>query len=106
MNRDYDAIDEAYAIFARTGPEYGGGLSNHGPMAAEALAAMRRPDAITSWAHSYAKRLEAHPSASSRISKDDWREALGKETRVADWIAFFDESLKEAPWRAVLDRWV
>lgn len=50
MNRYYDPIDEAYAIFARTGPEFGGGLSNHGPMAAEALAAMHRPDAVASWA--------------------------------------------------------
>jgi questin oxidase-like protein len=105
MDRDYDPIDEAYAIFARTGPEFGGGLSNHGPMAAEALAAMRRPDAIAKWAHRYAKRLEPHPSPSARISEDDWREALGNEKRVGDWIAFFDDALKDAPWREVLDRW-
>ena len=98
MNRDYDPIDEAYSIFARTGPEFGGGLSNHGPMAAEALAAMHRPDAIARWAHRYAKRLGG---ASVGIVADfrarfwnDWREALGKEKRVGDWIAFFDESLK------------
>jgi Questin oxidase-like len=106
MNHDYDAIDEAYAIFARTGPEFGGGLSNHGPMAAEAIAAMHRPDALVKWANRYAKRLEPHPSASARISDADWREALGKERRVGDWIAFFDESLKETPWREVLDKWV
>jgi hypothetical protein len=106
MNRDYDAIDEAYSIFARTGPEFGGGLSNHGPMASEALAALHRPDAVMSWAHRYAKRLEPHPSASVRISEAEWREALGHEHRVADWIAFFDDALKEAPWRVVLDRWV
>jgi hypothetical protein len=110
MNRDYDAIDEAYAIFARTGPEFGGGLSNHGPMGAEALAAMRRPEAIAGWVHRYAKRLEAHPSQSARISErnsaNDWRDALGKEKRVGDWIAFFDDALNEAPWRVVLDRWV
>jgi hypothetical protein len=106
MNRDYNSIDEAYAIFARTGPEFGGGLSNHGPMAAEAIAAMRRPDAVAAWAHRYATRLEAHPWPSSRISDADWRDALGKERRVADWIAFFDDALKEAPWRGVLDTWV
>ena len=106
MNRDYDAIEEAYAIFARTGPEFGGGLSNHGPMAAEALAAMKRSDAIGPWAHRYAKRLEPHPSASARISEGEWREALGKEKRVADWIAFFDDALKDASWREVLNRWV
>jgi len=106
MNRDYDPLDEAYAIFARTGPEFGGGLSNHGPMASEALAAMRHPDAIGKWVHRYAKRLEPHPSPSSQILAADWRNALGKEKRVADWIAFFDEALKEAPWRVVLDQWV
>src|SRR5271170_7143442 len=102
MNHDYDSIDEAYAMFARTGTEYGGGLANHGPMAAEALAAMHRPNAISDWAHRYLKRLEPHPSATSRIFEAEWREALGKENRVADWIAFFDEALKEAPWRVVL----
>ena len=106
MNRSYDAIDEAYAIFARTGPEFGGGLSNHGPMASEALAAMDRADAILKWAHRYASRLEPHPSAAARISATDWRGALGKEPRVADWIAHFNEALKEAPWRDVLDTWV
>jgi hypothetical protein len=106
MNRDYDAMDGAYAIFARTGPEFGGGLSNHGPMASEALAAMHRPDSIGPWVSRYAKRLEPHPSASARISEAEWREALGNERRVADWIAFFDDALKDAPWREVLNRWV
>jgi hypothetical protein len=106
MKQDYDPIDEAYSIFAHSGPEFGGGLSNHGPMASEAIAAMERPDAILKWASRYAARLESHPSPSARIPEADWREALGKEKRVGDWIAFFDESLKEAPWRVVLDKWV
>lgn len=106
MNRGYDPIDEAYAIFARTGPEFGGGLSNHGPMAAEALSAMGRADAVAPWTSRYAKRLEPHPSPSARISEADWRDALGHEKRVADWIAFFDESMKDAPWWDILDRWV
>src|SRR5579863_2746688 len=106
MRHDYDSIDEAYAIFARTGPEFGGGLSNHGPMAAEALAAMHRPNVIGSWASRYAKRLEPHPGVSSRISEAEWHNALGKENRVGDWIAFFTDALKEAPWRVVLDQWV
>jgi hypothetical protein len=105
MNHDYDSIDEAYAIFARTGPEFGGGLSNHGPMAAEAIAALRRPDAIMKWTRRYATRLEAHPSALARISEADWREALGREHRVGDWNAFFDNALKDAAWGTVLDKW-
>src|SRR6202011_5295457 len=33
-------------------------------------------------------------------------DALGDYKRVGDWIGLFDETLKEAAWRAVLDRWV
>jgi hypothetical protein len=106
MRANYDSIDESYSIFARTGPEYGGGLSNHGPMASEALCAMGHPEAVGEWVHRYQKRLEAHPAALMRISEHDWRENLGKSNRVGDWIALFDEALKEAPWQAVLDRWV
>ena len=106
MIPNYDPIDEAYSIFARTGPEYRGGLSNHGPMAAEALCMMGRGDAVIKWVERYQSRLEPHPSMRLRISEDQWREALGNSTRVGDWIGLFDESLKEAPWQAVLDRWV
>jgi hypothetical protein len=106
MNRNYDCIDETYAIFAGTGPEFAGGLSNHGPMAAEAIAALGRPDAVLKWANRYAKRLEPHPSASSRISETRWRDALGKEKRVGDWIAFFQDALAQSPWPMVLDTWV
>ncbi|MEO7942204.1 MAG: hypothetical protein ABIR34_02255 [Marmoricola sp.] len=31
-------LDEAYERFRGTGPEWGGNLSNHGPMAVEVLA--------------------------------------------------------------------
>ncbi len=106
MSANYDSIDETYSIFAQTGPEYRGGLSNHGPMASEALCAMGHSDAVGEWAQRYKKRLESHPSALMRISEHDWRESLGKSKRVGDWIALFDEALKEASWRAVLDRWV
>lgn len=35
-------IDEALEMLEGSGPEYTGGLSNHGPMAAEALVALWR----------------------------------------------------------------
>ena len=37
-------IDEALELIHRTGPDLVGGNSNHGPMVAEALLALRRPD--------------------------------------------------------------
>ena len=33
---DYSALDEALEILEPYGPEYRGGLTNHGPMAVEA----------------------------------------------------------------------
>jgi len=101
-----DVIDEALARFARTGPEFGAGLSNHGPMAAEALVALGRADAVVPWAESYAQRLQEHPSARNPIGSEDWREALGDIARAGDWIAFFDRELQAQPWQRVLDAWV
>jgi hypothetical protein len=101
----YDGLDEALAMLADTGPEFGGGLSNHGPMAAEALCAMGRADHAVAWTAHYRKRLEPRPRASGRIAGNEWREALGKSHRVAEWSDFFAEELKRAPWREVVDTW-
>ncbi|HZU91576.1 MAG TPA: questin oxidase family protein, partial [Stellaceae bacterium] len=46
------------------------------------------------------------PPAGGRLGHDEWRAALGRRDRFAEWSAFFDEELAEAPWRRVLDRWV
>jgi hypothetical protein len=101
-----DVLDEVLIRFATTGPEFGPGLSNHGPMAAEALVALGRADAVAPWAEAYAQRLQEHPSARNPISAADWREALGDIARAGDWIAFFDRELVGQPWPLVLDMWV
>jgi hypothetical protein len=41
-------MDDVLDILHRTGPEFGRGLANHGPMAAEALLALGCPDAVLS----------------------------------------------------------
>ena len=42
-------LDEVLDILHRTGPDLVNGNSNHGPMAAEALFALDRPDAVLPW---------------------------------------------------------
>ena len=42
-------IDEGLDILHCTDPDLVGGNSNHGPMAAEALFALGRPDAVLPW---------------------------------------------------------
>jgi hypothetical protein len=98
-------IDEALEILEDTGPEFAGGLANHGPMAAEALFALGRQDAALPWAARYRRRLRDHPEARNPIAPESWQEALGDGARVGDWIALFDRQLEEAPWRDVLETW-
>ncbi len=98
------AMEDALALLAATGPEYHGGLANHGPMAAEALVALERFDAVVPWVERYRRRLDARPSGSRPIG-EDWREALGSRRRVADWSAFFRRRVEERPWREVIATW-
>jgi hypothetical protein len=101
-----DAMDEALEMLARTGPEYQGGLANHGPMAAEAMVAMGRPNSVTSWVERYKTSLQDHPSPRGKISKAEWRESLGNFNLAAEWIEFFNRELKENPWTKVVNEWV
>jgi hypothetical protein len=98
------ALDEALERLSGTGPEYGPGFANHGPMASEALVRLGRPGAVSPWLDHYRPRLRPHPEARERIGAG-WSEALGQPSRVGDWIAFFGERLSEAGWKEVLDTW-
>jgi hypothetical protein len=75
-------------------------------MAGEALVAMGRPDAVTSWSDWYAPRLREPVRPGLAIDSGTWRETLGQIQRVGDWVVFFERALAEEPWNAVLERWV
>jgi len=100
-----EAIEAALTLLAPTGPEYHGGLANHGPMAAEALVALGRPDAVVPWVETYRKRLNPHPAGPEPVDPKAWREALGVQRRVGDWIVLFRRELSGRPWKAVLAEW-
>ncbi len=102
---DNGVLDEGLTRLAVTGPEFAGGLSNHGPMAAEALVRLGRADAVEHWLDNYLKRLDEAPHATDRITDETWREALGARRRVADWEVYLREQLAGQPWRDVLARW-
>jgi len=102
----YDSIDEALTMLSGYGPDLRNGLTSHAPMAAEALCAMGRPDAVRPWVERYRTGMLPWPPPVQRISRDDWRRALAQTDRVTDWRGFFAEELRNAPWRVVLDRWV
>jgi hypothetical protein len=75
-------------------------------MAAEALIALGRPDAVVPWVEQYKRGLEEAPEARNAIPRDGWQDALGDVSRVGDWSVFFQRELAESPWRTVLDMWV
>ena len=97
-------LDEAYERLHATGPEFDGFLSNHGPMAAEAMVRHGHDDLVGSWLDGYMRRLEEFPRGLGPIGSD-WQDALGDLRRVADWTAFFRAEIAEQPWREVLNSW-
>ncbi len=54
-------LDEAYERLHATGPEIDGFLSNHGPMAAEAMVRGGHGDLVDSWLDGYMRCLEEFP---------------------------------------------
>ncbi|HEY2508919.1 MAG TPA: questin oxidase family protein [Streptosporangiaceae bacterium] len=97
-------LDEAYERLHRTGPEFQGWLSNHGPMATEAMARHGQTDQIPAWLDGYVRRLEEFPRGTGPIGTD-WRPALGDPRRVADWTGYFHAELTRRPWPEVLNEW-
>src|SRR5579862_3008326 len=102
---DYSGLDEALEIMAPMGPDLNNGLSNHAPMAIEAMCAMGRGDAAMPWFTRYRRWLAPRRARVARLTDDDWRAALGDQRRVEDWFEFFRNELQERPWPSVLDTW-
>lgn len=96
-----DAMEPALEMLAGLAP-----LTNHGPMAAEALVALGRAERVMAFVESYKKRFNvSFPAAHKAVTRENWRAALGEGQRVADWINFFQRELKEAAWPQVLEHW-
>jgi len=99
-------LDDALTYLGDCGPEFGPGISNHGPMAAEALIRLGRPDAVGRFTSEYRKQLYPDgPTRALAIDAANWRTALGNMRLIADWNAFFRTQLAEQPWPEVLGLW-
>ena len=100
-----DRLDDALVILDGAGPEYAGGLANHGPMAAEALFALEQADAVVPWTERYRRKLGDEPAPGIPVDRAAFREALGQMRRYPDWLALFLAEFREGPWKPALDRW-
>ena len=97
-------LDEALERLHRTGPEFEGWLSNHGPMAVDAIVRARHTEVVHGWLDRYMTRLDDLPPASEPIGAD-WSAALGDERRIGDWIRYFEQRIDAASWRTELAVW-
>ncbi|GGT61864.1 questin oxidase family protein [Streptomyces purpureus] len=98
-------LDEALERLHAAGPERNGWLSNHGPMAVEALVRHGQAPVVHRWLDHYRTKLEDMPPLNTPITEATWREALGDPARIADWARYFERETSERPWREVLARW-
>ncbi len=96
-----DALDRLRA----TGPEFGGFLANHGPMAAEALTRIGGSEAVPGWVDRYLPRLDRAPGVVRGISDQDWPEHLGQVQLFGDWTAYLRRQAAETSWPELLRRW-
>ena len=73
-------VDEALERFHATADEYHGGLSNHGPMAVDALARLGAVDEVTPWAARYARRLDPFEGPAPAVDLDEpWDDVVRRE---------------------------
>ncbi|MFF2810968.1 questin oxidase family protein [Streptomyces sp. NPDC058000] len=105
MDTTSGTLDEALERLHATGPEFNGFLSNHGPMAVEALIRHGQARTVHRWLDVYATQLEDVPSTRTTITDTNWQEALGDPRRVTDWTAYLTRQVAERPWREVLAEW-
>jgi len=102
---DASTLDEALVRLAPYGPDLSNGLTNHAPMAVEALCAMNRPEAVSRWLDRYSTLLVPRGAPRERMAPDAWPRALGRLELFPEWVEYFEEELREAPWRDVASRW-
>lgn len=99
--------DSALDRFHRTGPEFDGRLSNHGPMVVEAMSRRGSVSEIHRWTDRYQRRLLDVPESRRPIgsSPEEVRVALGDLDRLGDWPVYFRNVLTEQSWTVVLAEW-
>ncbi|MCX5402487.1 questin oxidase family protein [Streptomyces sp. NBC_00335] len=98
-------LDEALQRLHGSGPERLGRLTNHAPMAVEALSVRGQAGTVHRWLDLYASRLEEFPTRVEPVTAANWHVALGDPRRAADWIDFFEREITDRPWRDVLAQW-
>jgi hypothetical protein len=104
-SNDAGILDEAYERFHGTGPEFDDALSNHGPMAVEAMVRHGHDRDVHAWIDWYRQRLEEPPRGLTPVTPETWQDALGDPKRLGDWTTFMLREVQLRPWREILAEW-
>jgi Questin oxidase-like len=74
--------------------QFGGGLTNHLPMALVALHGMGASESrLCAYFEGYKPRLNSKPAAALPITQASWSSALGTHRRYSDHLAFFEDNV-------------
>ena len=98
-----DSFDTVLDRLHDTDVEFGGGLSNHGPMGAEALVEMGLGERVVDWVNGYAEDL-ALRMAAAPLSEAERQRALGDFEKRAGWIAWYEAEASGVAPGALLAR--
>jgi len=100
-------LDRALTALHETDDEFDDGpfvgLSNHGPMAVEALVTMHQLDAVPEFLASYTPRLRPRPPGTP-IPPEARHAALGDPARGSDWVATYFAMLERDTPATVVSR--
>ena len=103
--KDYSQMDAALHFLSSYGPDLSNGFTNHGPMVAEALSAMGRPDAVMPWLRqNWPLRHTLMPRHAASHAIADWKAALGNNAPF-DWSVFMADDLEKTGWEDFVARW-
>ncbi len=100
---DFDTILE---FLEPWGPDLKNGLSNHAPMASEALYTLGKSESIFPWLEKYGKEFQKKKSPKGEIEIQTWKESLGKSELFPEWEKFFREQISSSSWQQILSSWV
>ncbi|MBI5089297.1 MAG: DUF4243 domain-containing protein, partial [Actinobacteria bacterium] len=102
---DTDVMLDALDRLRDTGPEFGGFLANHGPMAADALIRLGGSTEVDRWVWQYRLGLSAAVPLGTAVTDRNWRDHRGHIERLGDWIGYFRPLVADIGWRGALELW-
>ncbi|NNE67427.1 MAG: DUF4243 domain-containing protein, partial [Pyrinomonadaceae bacterium] len=82
-------------------------LSNHGPLAAEALVELGHENRVIEFAKLYNRVYPApYPKKKEQVLDVNSMEAIGARDRIADWVEYFRDKIEKDGWKVVVREWV